>query len=67
VIEMRTEVVTDQTIMSAYLRIGNSIVKELEDMTVGERVSLFKELCSMEQTMACIGLKRLFMPELEVK
>jgi hypothetical protein len=61
----RTVNVTDQAIMSAYLRIGNSIVKELGDMTVGERESLFKELCSMEQTMACIGLKRLFVEPLD--
>jgi hypothetical protein len=59
--EIRRENVANQ-ILSTYMQIGTVIVKELDDMTVGERESLLKTLEGMEQTMACIGMKRLFVP-----
>jgi len=56
---------SDINIMDAYTRIGVAIVKELDTMTVGERESLYNALKSMEQTMDCIGMKRLFVKPLE--
>ena len=50
----------DNAIMGAYMHVGALLVKELDTMTVGERESLLDELGKLEQGMACIGLKKLF-------
>ena len=49
----------DQGIMASYIRIGSKLIKQLHAMTEGEREGLVKEFQGIEETMTCLGLKRI--------